>query len=527
MASRSMEDRSSDLMAIAQGIKDDIMSSLHVAMPGIIVSFDADTQTAVVQTAIRRRVRHQKGVQHEADPLLLDVPVCFLGGGEHALTFPVTKGDECLVFFADHCIDAWFQSGGVQNQLMPRMHSISDGFALVGFRSKPRALRGFREDKPNFVGGLLIDGKNLSESFTSEGALRLKQDYGLVFEEDGTWTGGFFQSSSDYEYYVQLMGAQKILHTGNYQDIIEFPDFDTSGLVPVTRTINGKALSENITITAGDVGAALEEHVHSSFNRASSPMSGPAVFSDLEVENGIVKGVSVRNLTPSNLGAAAVSHTHTKEQITDFPASMPASDVYAWAKAQTKPGYVWNEIGFKPNTFPPSAHSHNWGSISGKPALFTPEPHNQSWSSIVNTPATYPPEPHTHPYLPLSYCPHGVGDTLITKNPESPSVRWPGTTWEAVTPGTFIVAAGDANSDYPVDSTGGSETHVLSVDELPAHNHPIAAKASASALGAWGAVAHPSNSGTTTSMNTGTAGSGQAHENRPPYRAMYVWIRLT
>lgn len=39
------------------------------------------------------------------------------------------------------------------------------------------------------------------------------------------------------------------------------------------------------------------------------------------------------------------SHTHTKSQITDFPTSMPASDVSAWAKASTKPSYSKSEVG--------------------------------------------------------------------------------------------------------------------------------------------------------------------------------------
>ena len=39
------------------------------------------------------------------------------------------------------------------------------------------------------------------------------------------------------------------------------------------------------------------------------------------------------------------AHTHTKSQITDFPTSMPASDVYAWAKAKTKPSYTKAEVG--------------------------------------------------------------------------------------------------------------------------------------------------------------------------------------
>lgn len=43
-------------------------------------------------------------------------------------------------------------------------------------------------------------------------------------------------------------------------------------------------------------------------------------------------------------GKANSSHTHTKSQITDFPTSMPASDVYSWAKASTKPSYSYSEI---------------------------------------------------------------------------------------------------------------------------------------------------------------------------------------
>lgn len=44
-------------------------------------------------------------------------------------------------------------------------------------------------------------------------------------------------------------------------------------------------------------------------------------------------------------GKAASGHTHTKRQITDFPSSLPASDVYAWAKASTKPSYTKSEVG--------------------------------------------------------------------------------------------------------------------------------------------------------------------------------------
>lgn len=44
-------------------------------------------------------------------------------------------------------------------------------------------------------------------------------------------------------------------------------------------------------------------------------------------------------------GKANSSHTHKKTDITDFPTSMPASDVKAWAKADTKPTYTKSEVG--------------------------------------------------------------------------------------------------------------------------------------------------------------------------------------
>ena len=41
----------------------------------------------------------------------------------------------------------------------------------------------------------------------------------------------------------------------------------------------------------------------------------------------------------------AKEHTHTKKDITDFPTSLPASDVYDWAKQPEKPVYAAGEVG--------------------------------------------------------------------------------------------------------------------------------------------------------------------------------------
>ena len=38
-------------------------------------------------------------------------------------------------------------------------------------------------------------------------------------------------------------------------------------------------------------------------------------------------------------------HTHTRSEITNFPSSLPASDVYSWAKQPNKPSYNYSEVG--------------------------------------------------------------------------------------------------------------------------------------------------------------------------------------
>lgn len=119
-------------------LKSLIFSTLRVAIPGIIQSFDPDTVTATIQPAL-------KGVTDgESNPvsLLTTVPVIFPRGGGCTLTFPVKAGDECLVIFADRCVDFWWQSGGVQEPADDRMHDLSDAFCIVGPQSQAQKISG-------------------------------------------------------------------------------------------------------------------------------------------------------------------------------------------------------------------------------------------------------------------------------------------------------------------------------------------------------------------------------------------------
>lgn len=123
---------------------DNFSSNLRVSIPGIIHDFDPVTQTASIQVAIREKIIGEDLTQQWTEiPLLLDVPIVLPRAGGFVLTMPIQAGDECLVVFADMCIDAFFSSGGIQNQIEKRRHDLSDAFAIIGAWSQPNKLSNY------------------------------------------------------------------------------------------------------------------------------------------------------------------------------------------------------------------------------------------------------------------------------------------------------------------------------------------------------------------------------------------------
>lgn len=92
----------------------------------------------------------------------------------------------------------------------------------------------------------------------------------------------------------------------------------------------------------------------------------------LAAPNGKAGSASFRALVAADIPSI------TKSKITDFPSSLPASDVYAWAKASSKPSYSWGEITGKPSTFTPSSHNHSYLTLYGS------RPANINFSTSTN-----------------------------------------------------------------------------------------------------------------------------------------------
>lgn len=153
------------------------LKDVHTSMPGIIQKFNNTYQTASVQPAIKRIFKvgeAEKEVLTPIDlPLLINVPILYQQCREFCLTMPIEVGDECLVFFSERAIDLWHGSGEVSRPSTWRMHSLSDGFCIVGPVSKPGALGNYSNTDAEFK----------SKSGSSRVTLQAANDGGSVFIE--------------------------------------------------------------------------------------------------------------------------------------------------------------------------------------------------------------------------------------------------------------------------------------------------------------------------------------------------------
>lgn len=116
-----------------------------------------------------------------------------------------------------------------------------------------------------------------------------------------------------------------------------------------------------------------------------------------------------------------------------------------------------------------------------------------------------------------------VNSIYMSLNSVNPSTLFGGT-WEQIKD-TFLLAAG---ATYKAGSTGGEATHTLTQNEMPKHNHVIyypngGAPDTGAALGF--PEAGSKNTWWAEACMTGQTGGSAAHNNMPPYLAVYIWKR--
>ena len=118
-----------------------------------------------------------------------------------------------------------------------------------------------------------------------------------------------------------------------------------------------------------------------------------------------------------------------------------------------------------------------------------------------------------------------VGAIYISAVSTSPASLFGGT-WEILND-VFLLAAGSyANAG----TFGGEAAHTLTVDEIPSHTHNINAGyaniGSASSVNGKLLAGDDNNGWLWDFASTGSTGGGEAHNNMPPYLAVYMWKRV-
>lgn len=176
----------STLASVVKAGVENRLKELHTAMPGIVQSFDAVLQLASVQPAIKRIFKTADGTTEILTPndlpVLINVPVIFPRGGGFSLTFPVAKGNECLLVFCERSIDNWHKFGTVREPGARRFHHLSDATAFVGLSSIPNKVPNY--DPTNME--LKADDGSVSIKLKVNGGIRQENTNGFTeLQPDG------------------------------------------------------------------------------------------------------------------------------------------------------------------------------------------------------------------------------------------------------------------------------------------------------------------------------------------------------
>lgn len=223
-------------------------AGIYTSLPGVVISYDPTTNTASVQPAIQgiwyQSIDGVSASQFVNLPTLIFCPVIFSHGGGIWSTYPIHKGDECLITFSCRCIDSWWQNGAYNSSTQAitpgrpmefRMHDLSDGFVQIGPCSVPNVI-------PNI----------------STTSFQLRTAAGTTYIEIVPGTNQ-----------INIVGAASlnINTTGNTN--ITAPTVAITGNLTVSGTIDSGG-----NITGNGIG--LNTHHHTSVQPGSGNSGGPA-----------------------------------------------------------------------------------------------------------------------------------------------------------------------------------------------------------------------------------------------------------
>jgi len=116
-----------------------------------------------------------------------------------------------------------------------------------------------------------------------------------------------------------------------------------------------------------------------------------------------------------------------------------------------------------------------------------------------------------------------VGSVYLSTMDQDPAALFGGS-WQRIRD-VFLLCGGEA---FPPGTVGGEATHTLTEAEMPVHSHNGAVKTDMEGhtQGDFSDVRMWGEANTQSLTLTDTAGGGLAHNNLPPYLAVYAWQRV-
>jgi hypothetical protein len=115
-----------------------VMSEFHFAMPGIVVAYHPEDDTADIQPAFNRQfLAAASPTPYKPIPR---VPVWYLGPSKGWIHFALAAGDPVLLVFNERNIDTWWTTGSQAVPPDQRMLGLSDAICLPGWRPNPQKI---------------------------------------------------------------------------------------------------------------------------------------------------------------------------------------------------------------------------------------------------------------------------------------------------------------------------------------------------------------------------------------------------
>ena len=367
-------------------------------------------------------------------------------------------------------------------------------------------------------------------------------------------TGGFYDVDESSAAAVVLSGSvatltlveQCVTVPGDVYMQLNFYGTDGSKLTTFAWILRvQKSVLTDATIVSSDYYNVLSAQIGAVLDAAAALTGMTATASGLatgEAPTVTVTGGSAG--TPYNLafgipagpvGPANEASAVTTYQAGSSPSTAPTGTWQATPPSVNQGEYLWSRtvVTWASGT-PTTYYSVARQGVDGSGAPGTSTPLADTLAGAAGTSSNFSREDHRHP-LPLDLI-YPVGSIYMSVNSTSPATLFGGT-WSQIKD-TFLLAAGDT---YSAGTTGGEAAHTLTESELPSINGTLTVNKMVGSTtrniitGASGVFSSAEGSITTgvkgsdesvySSNVTLAFGGGQAHNNMPPYLAVYMWQR--